>query len=278
MTRWTKKDLTARVLNAMGEEFADEWEVVEFPAILNNGRSLWPTYWPKEQLLATKASIGTAKWLAEYMQNPTAEEGAILKREWWQKWKHDDPPEVDYVLQSYDTAFLADETADFSAITTWGVFQLEKGDPQMVILLDAQKGRWEFPDLKRIALAEHKKWNPDMTIIENKASGTSLIQELRATGIPVVKFNPIKGKDKVAKANSVAPMFESGMVWAPEKNFASDVIEECADFPYGDHDDYVDSTTQAMLRFRQGGFIINPDDYEEDEEPGRKKRRKAFYA
>ena len=277
MTRWTKKDLTARVLAAMGEEYADEWEVVEFPAILDSGKSLWPAYWPVEQLLSTKASIGTSRWLAEYMQNPTSEEGSILKREYWKKWEHPDPPEVEYVLQSYDTAFLATETADYSAITTWGIFRKEHGDPQQVILLDAKKDRWEFPELKRVALAEHNKWNPDMTIIENKASGAPLIQELRSIGVPVLKFNPAKGRDKVARANAVSPTFESGMVWAPEKNFATDVIEECADFPYGDHDDYVDSVTQAMLRFRQGGFIENPDDYEE-EEPYVRRKRTLYYA
>jgi|1_EtaG_2_1085319.scaffolds.fasta_scaffold00562_3 predicted phage terminase large subunit-like protein len=281
MTRWSKKDLTARVLEAMGEENADVWEIVEFPAILDSGRSLWPAYWPLDQLLATKASVGTAKWLAEYMQNPTAEEGAILKREYWQKWPHAKPPEVEYILQSWDTAFLADERADYSACTTWGIFKREKrekGDtPEHIILLDAKKGRWEFPELKRIALAEHQKWDPDMTIIENKASGAPLTQELRAIGIPVVHFNPIKGRDKVARANAVSPTFESGLVWYPDKNFATDVIEECADFPYGDHDDYVDSVTQAMLRFRQGGFITHPSDYEDEEEKFTKKRRKAYY-
>jgi predicted phage terminase large subunit-like protein len=116
-----------------------------------------------------------------------------------------------------------------------------------------------------------------MTIIENKASGAPLIQELRAIGIPVVHFNPVRGRDKVARANAVSPTFESGLVWAPEKNFATDVIEECADFPYGDHDDYVDSVTQAVLRFRQGGFISHPSDYEEEEDLTIRKRRKAYY-
>lgn len=281
MTRWSKKDLTARVVEAMGEENADEWEIVEFPAILDSGRSLWPAYWSLDQLLATKASIGTSKWLAEYMQNPTAEEGAILKREYWQTWPHSDPPEVEYILQSYDTAFDSKESADFSAITTWGIFkreQREKGDsPEHIVLLDAKKGRWDFPELKRIALEEHNRWNPDMTIIENKATGGPLIQELRATGIPVVKFNPSTGRDKVARANAVSTTFEAGLVWAPDKNFATEVIEECADFPYGDHDDYVDSVTQAMLRFRQGGFITNPNDYEDEEDKYHKRRRKAYY-
>jgi len=281
MTRWSKKDLTARVLEAMGEENADVWEVVEFPAILESGRSLWPAYWPLDQLLATKASVGTSKWLAEYMQNPTAEEGAIIKREYWRKWEKPDPPKVEYILQSYDTAFDAKETADYSAITTWGIFKREireKTDKaEHIILLDALKGRWDFPELKRIALREHNKWDPDMTIIENKATGGPLIQELRAMGIPVVKFNPSTGRDKIARANGVSPTFESGLVWAPDKNFATEVIEECADFPNGDHDDYVDSVTQAMLRFREGGFIVNPSDYEDEEEKFIRKRRKAYY-
>jgi predicted phage terminase large subunit-like protein len=82
--------------------------------------------------------------------------------------------------------------------------------------------------------------------------------------IPVVNFTPSKGNDKHSRVNSVAPLFESGMIWAPDQKFAEEVIEECAAFPYGDHDDLVDTTTQAVMRFRQGGFITHPEDYKED--------------
>ena len=98
-------------------------------------------------------------------------------------------------------------------------------------------------------------------MIESKASGLPLTYELRKMGIPVVNFTPSKGNDKHARVNAVAPIFESGQVWAPEEKFAEEVIEECAAFPYGDHDDLVDSMTQAVMRFRQGGFVSHPEDY-----------------
>ena len=133
-----------------------------------------------------------------------------------------------------------------------------------LILLDSVKGRWEFPDLRRRALQQYKYWNPETVIVESKASGLPLTYELRQMDIPVVNFTPSKGNDKHARVNSVAPLFESGMIWAPEQKFAEEVIEECAAFPYGDNDDLVDSTTQAVMRFRQGGFLAHPEDYKED--------------
>jgi len=263
MTRWSTKDLTAQLVNAAAKESkADQWEVIEFPAILPNDKPVWPEYWKIEDLLAVKASAGIAKWNAQYMQNPTAEEGAILKREWWQDWDKDYLPALQHVIQSYDTAFLKKETADYSAITTWGVFQENEGDPQHLILLDAMKERLEFPELRRVAKEQYDYWQPETVLVEAKASGLPLTYELRQMGIPVVNFSPSKGNDKHSRVNSVAPLFESGMIWAPKaKEFAQEVIEECASFPYGDHDDLVDSTTQAIMRFRQGGLINHPEDY-----------------
>ena len=198
------------------------------------------------------------------MQNPTAEEGAILKREWWRKYTGEEIPQLQPVIQSYDTAFLKKETADFSAITTWGVFYENEDAPANLILLDMVKGRWEFPDLRRRALQQYKYWTPESVIIESKATGLPLTYELRQMDIPVVNFTPSRGNDKHARVNSVAPLFESGMIWAPDQKFAEEVIEECAAFPYGDNDDLVDSTTQAVMRFRQGGFLAHPEDYKED--------------
>ena len=242
---------------------ADQWELVEFPAIMDDGTPMWPEYWKKEELLKAKATLPITKWNAQFMQRPTSEEGAIIKREWWRKWKNDWIPDLHHVIQSYDTAFLKKETADYSAITTWGVFYPNEDSPANLILLDAVRGRWEFPALRRRALADYKYWNPDTVIIEAKASGLPLTYELRAMDIPVVNFTPSKGNDKHARVNSVAPMFESGMIWAPEQKFAEEVVEECASFPFGDHDDLVDTTTQAIMRFRQGGFLPHPEDYKE---------------
>jgi predicted phage terminase large subunit-like protein len=202
------------------------------------------------------------------MQDPTAEEGSLIKREWWRDWTEDYIPPLEHVIQSYDTAFMKKETADYSAITTWGVFHLNEDSGPQLILLDARKERLEFPELRRMAHEQYMYWQPETVLVEAKASGLPLTYELRSMGIPVVNFSPSKGNDKHARVNAVAPLFESGMIWAPKsKQFAQEVIEECAAFPYGDHDDLVDSMTQAVMRFRQGGLISHPEDYKEDELP-----------
>ena len=195
------------------------------------------------------------KWNAQYQQNPTSEEGAIIKREWWNTWTKDDPPACHYVIQSYDTAFSKKESADYSAITTWGVFNPGDGMADAIILLNADRGRWDFPELKAVAQEAYREYKPDMVLIEAQSSGTPLTQELRMMGIPVVNYRPSRGNDKMTRVHSASPVFESGLVWAPDHLFAEDVIEECASFPFGEHDDYVDSMTQAILRFRQGNFI-----------------------
>ena len=265
MTRWNEKDLTGRLLGAQKEPKADKWELIEFPAIMPSGKPVWPEYWNLKDLNSVKASIPGSKWNAQYMQNPTSEEGALIKREWWKDWEPDELPPLQHVIQSYDTAFMKKETADFSAITTWGVFTPNEDSGPELILVDALKGRYEFPELRRIALEQYGYWNPETVIIESKASGLPLTYELRKMGIPVINFTPSKGNDKHTRVNSVSPLFESGRIWAPkEMEFAQDVIEECAAFPYGDHDDLVDSMTQAVMRFRQGGLINHPEDYKEE--------------
>jgi predicted phage terminase large subunit-like protein len=205
------------------------------------------------------------------MQNPTSEEGAILKREWWRVYKGENIPALQHVIQSYDTAFLKKETADYSAITTWGVFYPDQDSAANLLLLDAIKGRYEFPELRRMALQQYKYWQPESVIVEAKASGLPLTYELRQMDIPVINFTPSRGNDKHARVNAVAPLFESGMIWAPEQKFAEEVIEECAAFPHGDHDDLVDSTTQAIMRFRQGGLLRHPEDYVDAPQLPRKK-------
>ena len=206
MTRWGTKDLTARLLKSQSNANADQWEVIEFPAVFDEHeeeeRSLWPSFWPIDELRAVRASMSVQKWNAMYQQKPTSDEGAILKREWWKKWEH----------EHYDY------------------------------------------------------WQPDNVLIEAKATGTTLQQELRRMGIPVTMYSPggrRAGQDKVSRANSVAPILESGMVWATEDTWAQDLIEECAAFPNGDNDDQVDSTTQALMRFRAGNFISLHSDEEE---------------
>ena len=266
MTRWSTADLTGRLLSRQVESRSDQWEVIELPAIFeDSGNVLWPEFWKEEELLSVKASIPVAKWNAQYQQNPTSEEGAIIKRDWWQLWEKDDPPPCSYIIQSYDTAFSKKETADYSAITTWGVFKPKEGMGDAIILLDAMKGRWDFPELKAVAQEQYAEYEPDMVLIEAQASGTPLTHELRAMGIPVVNYRPSRGNDKMTRVHSVSPVFEAGMVYAPDQIFADEVIEECAAFPFAQNDDYVDTTTQAILRFRQGNFINLYTDEEEEE-------------
>ena len=265
MTRWSEKDLTGQLIRAQSKDpTADQWEVVELPAIMPSGKACWEEYWTKEDLLTVKASIPPSKWNAQYQQHPTGEESSILKREWWNRWEKKSIPSLEYVIQSYDTAFSKRETADFSAITTWGVFRPNEADQPNLILLDSKKGRWDFPELKEVALECYKFWEPETVIIEAKASGTPLTHELRNMGIPVVNFTPSRGSDKLSRVHSISPLFESGMIWAPDEKFADELIEECASFPNGEYDDLVDSTTQALMRYRQGNFVQLPSDDWED--------------
>ena len=273
MTRWSTKDLTSMLLKAQKEVKGDQWDVIEFPAIMEHesgAKPVWPEYWSLDELEKVKATLPVKKWNAQFMQQPTSEEGALIKREWWCRYKDDYIPPLQHVIQSYDTAFLKKESADFSAITTWGMFYPNQDSPLNLILLDAVKGRYEFPELRRRALQQYKYWQPETVIIEAKASGLPLTYELRQMDIPVINFTPSKGNDKHVRVNSVAPLFESGMIWAPDQKFAEEVIEECAAFPYGDHDDLVDSMTQAVMRFRQGGLMKHPEDYIDPKLPPRK--------
>jgi predicted phage terminase large subunit-like protein len=274
MTRWSVRDLTGSIMkSATQRDGADEWEVIELPAIMPSGDPLWPEFWPLDQLEALKAELPVSKWSAQYQQDPTSEEGALIKREWWQEWESDSPPPCEAIIQSWDTAFLKTQRADYSACTTWGVFHYPNEQGETVpnlILLDAYKEKLEFPELKRAAYEKYWEYEPDQMVVEKKASGAPLIFELRAMGIPVTEFTPSRGQDKIARANAVSDLFASGVIWAPPTRWAEEVIEECAAFPAGEHDDLVDSTTQALLRFRQGGWIRSSMD-EWDDEPSYKR-------
>jgi predicted phage terminase large subunit-like protein len=277
-TRWGERDLTGKILKSTSDrKGVDEWEVIEFPALMPSGLPLWPEFWSQEELEALKAELPVYKWNAQYQQNPTAAEGALIKREWWREWPNDDPPPCEAIIQSWDTAFLKTQRSDYSACTTWGVFYHPDANGRSmpnIILLDAYKEKLEFPDLKRAAYDKYREFDPDQMIVEKKASGAPLIFELRAMGIPVTEFTPSRGQDKIARVNAVTDLFASGAIWYPSTRWAEEVIEECAAFPAGEHDDFVDSTTQALLRFRQGGWVrAESDDW--DDEP--KYRRPVEY-
>ena len=277
-TRWAKKDLTGRIIKSSVEKDGDVWETIDFPAILPSGRALWPEFWDIKELEVLKEELPISKWQAQYQQQPTSEEGALVKREWWKVWDKDYPPQCDFIIQSWDTAFTKNERSDYSACTTWGVFYKDENenDPN-IILIDAYKARLEFPELKEKAFDMYKEFQPDAFIVEGKASGLPLIGELRRMGIPVSEFTPTRGNDKIARLNSVTDLFASGKVWAPEKRWAEEVIEEMASFPNSDHDDLVDSSTQALIRFRQGGFIRLPSDEPDEPQYFKSKRNAGYY-
>lgn len=295
-TRWHQRDLIGRLTkDALLNPEADQYEIFEFPAILTSAnpaadptapgydpeaplelqKSLWPEQWSLESLLRTKASMPAWQWSAQYQQEPTSQESALIKREYIKWWEKEDPPEVDYIVQSWDTAMTTKERSDYSVCQTWGVWQNEDGVDN-VILLNRVKGKYEFPELKQQALQQFKEWRPDTLIIETKASGQPLVDELRRSGIYVQEFSPGKGQDKIARVNAISDMFASGQVWFPETHWATEVVEELVAFPAGEHDDDVDATSLALARIRRGGLLRLNSDYEEPDEFSRP-RRGGYY-
>jgi predicted phage terminase large subunit-like protein len=278
-TRWSLRDLTGQIIdNAVEKNSLDQWHIFDFPAILPSGKPLWPEFWSKEELESVKDDIPAGKWQAQYQQNPTSDETAIIKRDSWRTWKHDDPPECSYMMTSWDTAFEAKTSADYSAMTHWGIFFNEEDSLDHIILLDAQRFKLEFPELKEKALELYKELNPDSIIIEKKATGAPLIYELRKMGIPAQEFIPTRGNDKITRLHAIADIFHSGRVWAPDRRWAEDVINEVSAFPNGRNDDYVDSLSQAIARFRKGGFVTTRlDKMDDDVDMMRLRARRAAY-
>jgi len=283
-TRWSLLDMTGRLLDHQARNpDADQWEVIEFPAILPATetapeKSLWPEKWPMEELLKAKASMDPRYWNSQYMQDPTSDANALLKREWWQVWEEEDPPECQFIIQVWDTAHEAKTSADFSACLTLGVWKNDEDKGRNhLILLDAFRDRMEFPELKKVAFEHWTDWKPDAFIIEKKAAGAPLIQELRSMGIPVNEFSPSRGNDKMARVNAVTDILASGKVWAPNTRWAKEVIEECAAFPVSQHDDYLDCLTCALLRFRQGRFVELETDFQDEPKMFRSSRFAGYY-
>ena len=278
MTRWASRDLTGQVTKAAAARGGEEWEIIEFPAILPSGNPLWPQFWSLEELTTLQKELPNSKWQAQYQQNPIGNESAIVKRDWWKWWEHAEPPKCEYILQTWDTAFEKNQRADYSAGTTWGIFNLNEdhGLPN-IILLNTYKKRVEWVDLKRDVLKEYQDWEPDGLLIEKKATGAPLIYELRSMGIPVQEYTPSKGQDKIARLNAVSDIIASGKVWIPQTRWAEELVDEIAAFPSGEHDDLVDATTLALMRFRQGGFLRLPSDEPEPLRYFKSGRRSSFY-
>jgi predicted phage terminase large subunit-like protein len=255
MTRWHQDDLAGRIL---GSEDAKNWTVINLPAFAEandplgrvEGEALCPERYDCEDLKKIQVVMGSS-FQALFQQRPSALEGSIFKREWWRFYK--EAPKFRRIIQSWDTGFKKGQGNDPSCCTTWG--EAEAG----YYLLECWKERVEFPELKRTSKSQFDKWHPSAVLIEDKASGQSLIQELkRETRIPVLAINV--DVDKEARANSITPTIEAGKVFLPDSaQWLQDFIDELATFPNGMHDDQVDSLTQALAYLSRGagttGFL-----------------------
>lgn len=298
MQRLHQKDLAGHVLAEEVESWEHlclpmEYEGPRYHSVLGLddprteiGEVLEPIRFPPEVIARLKRQLGSYGASGQLQQRPSPSEGGILKKTWWRKWPAGKPwPKCDYVLQSWDTAF---SDADFkqnarSARTTWGVFYDEivgshereygartlgedgiSGEGFGIILLEAWADHVDYPQLRKEGLTSYRQWKPDAVLIEKKASGQSLLQDMRKAGIPCLAYNP--DRDKVARAYSVQALLEGGLIFHPDRKWAEDVIEECGMFPNGEFADFVDTCTQAWIRLRNLHLIEHPDDGNDEDD------------
>ena len=233
---------------------------------------LWPERVDDITLTNLEKSLGSYASAGQLQQRPMPKGGGILKSEWWVPWEKNDLPDIEYVIQSWDTAFSTKEKSSYSARTTWGVFR-EEGQINAIVL-DMWYDRVTYPELRSIAQESYNEYQPDAVLIEKKASGQSLLQDLRMAGVPVLEYSP--DRDKEARAHASSALLEDGRIWFPSsKKWAKNLIDICAAFPAGDNDDIVDTCTQAWLRLRKGWFVTHSQDYDDDEQET--KRRITMY-
>ena len=289
-TRFHYDDLCGWLLKQqeeMSEYKTIPWEVIKIPAWLDEeaadllelpvGGSYFPEWKSKEILEIDeneiRASNGGRYWNSLYMQDPTPDEGGLIKKKWLQSWEEEDPPSCDFIIQTYDTAFSTRTTADFSVIQTWGIFNVYDQDEYgyesyvaNLILLGNIKGRFEYPELRKLAQKLYNDHRPDVCMVEKKASGQSLIQDMRRAGLPVMEYNP--DRDKIARVYAASPIMEAGRVWIPtNKKWSDDLIEELIRFPNAAHDDQVDALTMAIHYMKESWHLTHPDDPDFDDEP-----------
>lgn len=300
-TRWHTEDLSG-YLEENDKKSRRPWHIIKIPAILDKtagkllglpeGSSFWPEFQPLDFLEERRSdpSMTASKWSSLYMQEPVPEEGVIFKETDFKPWTSNKPPDVDLIVLSLDTAYSVKTSADYSAYSIWGVFQERRVDHKgrehwvpNVILIEANKKRWEYPELVKQVIDIQDYYKPDIILIENKASGQSLIPELRLMGYPVVDFDPTKYGDKVMRANQVTTYFRNGRVWVPEsQSFSSMLIKDCLEFPFGSSDDLVDTMTQAIIHLRNTLALStdshSSEDYTEDEDYVKRKRKTYWSA
>lgn len=228
-------------------------------------------------------------WATQFQQRPAPKGGAIIKREWWRLWERERYPAFEYLLASVDTAYTEKQENDPSALTIWGLFRDDAGNPR-VMLVWAWRDWLNFPDLcqklldictidnrvgnvgpdgKMVGFG-HPRFPVDRIIVEGKASGKSIVQELYKMmrwRVPIDDVNYNKGKytpDKRARLVSVQHLFTDGMIWAPDRKFSDVVIDECEIFPRGTHDDLVDTTSMALRYLRDAGFALMREEYSQE--------------
>lgn len=235
-----------------------------------NGTTFAPRRWPIRELLRTKSQMKPKWWKALYTGKPAEEEGHILKRQWWQPWPHNTPPSCEMVIAMYDTAFEEKESDDFSARTTWGIFRSGMTGLYSIILLERMNKRLAFPDLVDNAVRHYQNYDPDMIMVEKRASGHSLIQTLKRKKLPVKAWLPPGGRHeqgKLPRAHGASDVLEEGLVYYMQRDWAEEVISQCADFPYGEFDDMVDTVTMALLYLRKAFIEFADEGSEEDDMP-----------
>jgi len=299
-TRWAKDDLTGRLLQMSRDDpEADQWHMLSIPSLLDEGsrkkivyicdnigikgsaeelrvgESSAPKRFSNKELNRTRKTLPKRDWMALYQQSPVDAEGRILKKDDWRLWPSVQPggaknplPPVHTVIQCYDTAFEEGEEADYSARTTWGLFDWDdhgKTDVRThALLMEAWKDRVAFPELRDEAFRAFRKANPDVVLVEKRASGHSLLQELKRAGVPAKAWLPPGRpgqKGKIPRAHAASVVLEQGSVWYPAREWALKVIDECADFPNGEHDDWVDTVTMALIYMRKSfGLELESDD------------------
>lgn len=243
-TRWHTDDIIGRVLEAEGDE-ADggQWRVIHLPAINDEGEGLWPERFTMKDYLDKKAQVGLYNWAAQYQGNPVPEGGAIIHAEWL-RWYELPQMKYERIIQSWDTGYKTEEGNDYSVCATIGL-SFEGYD-----VLDLWREKVEFPELERQLVNQARKWHPDEIVIEDKASGQSLIQAARRKKRLVVHANKAPNKDgKEKRLHDASPIFESGLVGLPSwSSWGKEASHELSSAPFGKHDDIADAIVQGVMR------------------------------